>query len=220
MTMNLDRHVDAHRELFMHMVRGDGDSAAKHKEFYDEYMAVMDLTAEFYLQTVETVFIKHALPTGTMTHRGIPVDPSKIRNVALMTVEGEKDDITGGGQTEAAHRLASELAGRQAPALRPAGRRPLRRVQRLALPQGDRAAHRRLHAGERTTERGSAAQVGRETRRSRTSRSRTNRLRSSSSRPSAPRASTSGPAQSRTAAQPRPGRSGPFSAPRAARPTT
>ncbi|KAA5600470.1 polyhydroxyalkanoate depolymerase [Blastochloris sulfoviridis] len=110
MTMNLDRHVDAHRELYMHMVRGDGDSAAKHKEFYDEYMAVMDLTAEFYLQTVETVFIKHALPLGTMTHRGIPVDPSKIRNVALMTVEGEKDDITGGGQTEAAHRLASELA--------------------------------------------------------------------------------------------------------------
>ncbi|NJO54698.1 MAG: polyhydroxyalkanoate depolymerase [Bacteroidales bacterium] len=109
MTMNMDRHVDAHRELFMHMVHGDGDSAAKHKEFYDEYMAVMDLTAEFYLQTVETVFIKHALPLGTMTHRGVPVDPSKIRNVALMTVEGEKDDITGGGQTEAAHRLASDL---------------------------------------------------------------------------------------------------------------
>ncbi|BBF94542.1 polyhydroxyalkanoate depolymerase [Blastochloris tepida] len=109
MTMNLDRHVDAHRELYMHMVRGDGDSAAKHKEFYDEYMAVMDLTAEFYLQTVETVFIKHALPLGTMAHRGVPVDPTQIRNVALMTVEGEKDDITGGGQTEAAHRLASSI---------------------------------------------------------------------------------------------------------------
>jgi poly(3-hydroxybutyrate) depolymerase len=109
MTMNLDRHVDAHRKLFVHMVRGDGDSAAKHKEFYDEYMAVMDLTAEFYLQTVETVFIKHALPTGTMTHRGHPVDPTQIRHVALATIEGEKDDITGGGQTEAAHRLASSL---------------------------------------------------------------------------------------------------------------
>ncbi|CUU43682.1 NADH dehydrogenase subunit E [Blastochloris viridis] len=109
MTMNLDRHVDAHRKLFMHMVRGDGDNATKHKEFYDEYLAVMDLTAEFYLQTVETVFIKHALPTGTMTHRGVLVDPSRIRNVALATIEGEKDDITGGGQTEAAHRLASSL---------------------------------------------------------------------------------------------------------------
>lgn len=109
MTMNLDRHVNAHRELFQHLIEGDGDSAKKHKEFYDEYLAVMDLTAEFYLQTVEAVFIEHALPRGTMKHRGERVDPSAIRTVALMTIEGEKDDITGGGQTEATHRLTTNL---------------------------------------------------------------------------------------------------------------
>lgn len=110
MTMNLDRHVNAHRELYMHLVQGDGDSVAKHKDFYDEYLAVMDLTAEFYLQTIDTVFVKHALPTGTMCHRGTKVDPSAIKRVALMTVEGEKDDITGGGQTEAAHAICTGLA--------------------------------------------------------------------------------------------------------------
>ncbi|MEJ8572446.1 polyhydroxyalkanoate depolymerase [Microbaculum marinum] len=109
MSMNLDRHVAAHRELFSHLVDGDGDSAEKHREFYDEYLAVMDLTAEFYLQTVETVFIEHALPKGEMVHRGQPVDCSAIRNVALMTVEGEKDDISGLGQTKAAHRLCTSL---------------------------------------------------------------------------------------------------------------
>jgi poly(3-hydroxybutyrate) depolymerase len=108
-TMNLDRHIDAHKELFFHLVQGDGDSAQKHREFYDEYLAVMDLTAEFYLQTVDTVFVRHALPKGEMTHRGAPVDPSAIRNVALLTVEGEKDDISGVGQTEAAHRLCSNI---------------------------------------------------------------------------------------------------------------
>ncbi len=110
MGMNLSRHVAAHRDMFMHLVQGDGDSAQKHREFYDEYLAVMDLTAEFYLQTVETVFIRHALPKGEMTHRGEPVDPAKIRNVALLTVEGEHDDISGVGQTEAAHRLCTGIA--------------------------------------------------------------------------------------------------------------
>jgi poly(3-hydroxybutyrate) depolymerase len=109
MSMNLDRHLDAHQDLFRHLVRGDGDSAQKHREFYDEYLAVMDLDAAFYLQTVETVFIKHALPKGEMTHRGVPVDPGKIRNVALLTVEGEKDDISGVGQTEAAQRLCTGI---------------------------------------------------------------------------------------------------------------
>src|SRR5918911_464909 len=109
MSMNLDRHIEAHRDLFMHLVQGDGDSAEKHREFYDEYMAVMDLTAEFYLQTVDTVFVRHALPRGRMSHRGRRVDPSAIRNVALMTVEGEKDDISGVGQTEAAHRLCGNI---------------------------------------------------------------------------------------------------------------
>jgi poly(3-hydroxybutyrate) depolymerase len=107
--MNLDRHIEAHRKLFKHLVDGDGDSAQKHREFYDEYLAVMDLCAEFYLQTVDTVFVRHALPKGEMTHRGVPVDPAKIRRVALLTVEGEHDDISGVGQTEAAHRLCVNI---------------------------------------------------------------------------------------------------------------
>ena len=76
MSMNLDRHMQAHRDLFHNLVKGDGDSAQKHREFYDEYLAVMDLAAEFYLQTVETVFIRHALPKGEMTHRGRKIDPT------------------------------------------------------------------------------------------------------------------------------------------------
>src|SRR6185312_5265307 len=108
-SMNLDRHMDAHKRFFGNLVKGDGDLADKHREFYDEYLAVMDLTAEYYLQTVETVFIKHALPKGQMTHRGTPVDPSKVTRVALMTVEGEKDDISGLGQTEATHELCRSI---------------------------------------------------------------------------------------------------------------
>ena len=108
-SMNLDRHIEAHRNLFMHLVKGDGDSANKHREFYDEYLAVMDLTAEFYLQTVETVFIRHALPEGQMTHRNRRVDPAQIRRVALLTVEGEHDDISSVGQTEAALALCVNI---------------------------------------------------------------------------------------------------------------
>jgi poly(3-hydroxybutyrate) depolymerase len=108
-SMNLDRHIEAHRKLFLHLVHGDGDSAQKHREFYDEYLAVMDLAAEFYLQTVETVFVRHQLPKGEMTHRGIRVDPAQIRRVALLTVEGENDDISGVGQTEAAHKLCVNI---------------------------------------------------------------------------------------------------------------
>jgi len=108
-SMNLDRHLEAHRNLFTHLIRGDGDSAQKHREFYDEYLAVMDLAAEFYLQTVDTVFIRHALPKGEMTHRGRPIDTRAIERVALMTVEGEQDDISSVGQTEAAHRLCTNL---------------------------------------------------------------------------------------------------------------
>jgi poly(3-hydroxybutyrate) depolymerase len=109
-TMNFDRHLDAHKQMFNHLVTNDGDSAQKHREFYDEYLAVMDLTAEFYLQTVETVFVRHDLPKGNMTHRGKPVNPSKIKRVALLTVEGEHDDISGLGQTEAAHKLTPNLS--------------------------------------------------------------------------------------------------------------
>jgi poly(3-hydroxybutyrate) depolymerase len=108
-SMNLDRHIEAHKQLFLNLVRGDGDSAHKHKEFYDEYLAVMDLAAEFYLQTVETVFVRHALPNGEMTHRGRPVDPGRIKRCALLTIEGEHDDISGVGQTEAAHRLCANI---------------------------------------------------------------------------------------------------------------
>ncbi len=108
-SMNLDRHIEAHQKLFLHLVQGDGDSAQKHREFYDEYLAVMDLTAEFYLQTVDTVFVRHALPKGEMTHRGERIDPSVITRVALMTVEGEHDDISGLGQTQAAHRLCVNI---------------------------------------------------------------------------------------------------------------
>lgn len=109
MGMNLDRHIIAHKDFFMHLVKNDGDSAEKHREFYDEYLAVMDLTAEFYLQTVETVFVCHDLPKGQMKHRGELVDPGAIRNVALFTVEGENDDISGVGQTQAAHDLCVNI---------------------------------------------------------------------------------------------------------------
>jgi poly(3-hydroxybutyrate) depolymerase len=111
MTMNLDRHLKAHKDLFNHLVRGDGESAEKNREFYDEYLAVMDLTAEFYLQTVDSVFVRHMLPKGEMVHRGRRIDPAAIRRVALMTIEGEKDDITGVGQCAAAHDLCVNIPG-------------------------------------------------------------------------------------------------------------
>src|SRR3954471_15685778 len=109
MSMNLDRHITAHKDFFMHLVKHDGDNAEKHRDFYDEYLAVMDLTAEFYLQTVDTVFVRHALPKGEMTHRGEEIDAKAIRNVALFTVEGENDDISGLGQTQAAHDLCPNI---------------------------------------------------------------------------------------------------------------
>jgi len=109
LSMNMERHVEAHRDFFRHLVAGDGDNAEKHRDFYDEYLAVMDLTAEFYLQTVETAFIEHRLPRGSMRHRGKPVDPSAIRRVALLTVEGQNDDISGVGQTRAAHDICINI---------------------------------------------------------------------------------------------------------------
>ncbi len=119
-SMNLNRHIEAHKQLFMQLVRGDGNSAQKHKEFYDEYLAVMDLAAEFYLQTVETVFVRHDLPHRTMTHRGRPIDTAKIKRVGLLTIEGEHDDISGVGQTEAAHQLCMNIPpDRQAHWLQP-----------------------------------------------------------------------------------------------------
>ena len=109
MAMNLGRHVNAHLDMFNNLVAGDGDSAEKHREFYDEYLAVMDLAAEYYMQTVETVFVRHALPKGEMRHRGQLVDLGAIRNCGLLTVEGEKDDISGVGQTYAANELCVNI---------------------------------------------------------------------------------------------------------------
>jgi poly(3-hydroxybutyrate) depolymerase len=109
MTMNLGNHMVSHWEMFKHLVEGDGDSATATKDFYDEYRSVCDMTSEFYLQTIELVFQKHALPNGTMTHRGRPVDPASITDTALLAIEGERDDISGLGQTRSALTLASAL---------------------------------------------------------------------------------------------------------------
>ncbi len=109
MTMNLERHMTAHMQLYDHLVEGDGDSVAAHRKFYDEYLAVMDLSAEYYLQTVRMVFQEHALPEGTFTWRGQRVDPGAISDIALTTIEGELDDISGLGQTRAAHDLCRNL---------------------------------------------------------------------------------------------------------------
>ncbi|MGE3769625.1 MAG: polyhydroxyalkanoate depolymerase [Bdellovibrionales bacterium] len=109
MSMNLDRHVGEHLRLFQHLVRGDGESADTHRKFYDEYLSVMDITAEFYLQTVERVFQKRSLATGTFTWRGHRVKPEAITKTALFTIEGELDDISAPGQTKAAHTLCSNL---------------------------------------------------------------------------------------------------------------
>jgi poly(3-hydroxybutyrate) depolymerase len=109
MQMNMDRHVDAHRDFFNHLVEGDGDNADKHRAFYDEYLSVLDLTEEFYLQTITKVFQEHHLARGIFHHRGRLVKLDAITNVALMTVEGERDDISGVGQTRAAHDLCVNI---------------------------------------------------------------------------------------------------------------
>jgi polyhydroxyalkanoate depolymerase len=109
MSMNIERHVKAHRELYDHLVAGEVAKAAQTKAFYDEYFAVLDLTAEFYLETVRVVFQDYALAAGTLTFRGEPVEPRAIRRTALFTVEGEKDDICAVGQTLAAQELCSSI---------------------------------------------------------------------------------------------------------------
>ena len=109
MSMNEARHAEAHRKYFDDLVAGDGDGAEKHREFYDEYLSVLDLTEEFYLQTIDIVFQKHLLAKGELTHRDRKVRPDLITDIGLMTVEGENDDISGVGQTQAAHKLCSGL---------------------------------------------------------------------------------------------------------------
>ncbi len=109
MAMNMDRHVKAHFDLFHNLAGGDMEKATQTKAFYDEYFAVLDLAAEFYLETVQWVFQEHHLPLGTMKFRGRTINPKAIRHTALLTVEGERDDICAVGQTMAAHDLAASL---------------------------------------------------------------------------------------------------------------
>ena len=110
MSMNLGNHMMSHWEMFKHLTTGDQEGAQATKDFYEEYRSVCDMTAEFYLQTVEEVFQKHSLPNGTFTHRGEVVDLGKIKQTALLAIEGERDDISGIGQTKAALKLATGLA--------------------------------------------------------------------------------------------------------------
>jgi poly(3-hydroxybutyrate) depolymerase len=110
LSMNPDRHIDAHWRMFRQLAEGDIDSAAAARAFYDEYSSVMDLPAEFYLETVERVFQRHDLAHGTFRVRGEPVDPGAVERTALMTVEGERDDICAVGQTVAAQELCRNLA--------------------------------------------------------------------------------------------------------------
>ena len=109
MTMNLGSHMVSHWEMFKHLVQGDGEGADSTMKFYEEYRSVCDMTAEFYLQTIDVVFQSHALPKGEMMHRGRRVDPSAITDVAILAIEGERDDISGLGQTKAALTIADKL---------------------------------------------------------------------------------------------------------------
>lgn len=109
LSLDIPRHVESHLGLWRDVVSGNAEGAERHRKFYDEYFAVMDLPAEFYLQTVEQVFQQHLLPLGTMLHRERPVRPERITATALLTVEGAEDDITGLGQTQAAHALCSAI---------------------------------------------------------------------------------------------------------------
>ncbi len=109
MALNFKRHVDAHADLFKHLVEGDGDSAAQHRKFYDEYLSVADLPAEFYLDCIDQVFQRFLLPKGEFVYEGELVNPRAITKTALLTLEGELDDISGVGQTEAAQHMCTSL---------------------------------------------------------------------------------------------------------------
>jgi poly(3-hydroxybutyrate) depolymerase len=109
MTMNLGSHLISHWEMFKHLVVGDEEGAEPTQKFYEEYRSVCDMTAEFYLQTVDVVFQRHLLPKGKMMHRGRRVDPAAIKDTALLAIEGERDDISGIGQTKAALDIATKL---------------------------------------------------------------------------------------------------------------
>jgi poly(3-hydroxybutyrate) depolymerase len=109
MAMNLGNHMISHWSMFTDLVKGDGEGADKHKEFYDEYRSVCDMTAEFYLQTIDVVFQRHLLPKGEFNYRGKLVDPGAITDIAILAIEGERDDISGIGQTKAALKISTGL---------------------------------------------------------------------------------------------------------------
>ncbi|WP_305098554.1 polyhydroxyalkanoate depolymerase [Croceibacterium aestuarii] len=109
LSMNIETHMMSHYEMFKHLTVGETEEAASTKRFYDEYLSVCDMTAEFYLETIEEVFQSHSLPRGKFVHRGKPIDPDAIRDTALLAIEGENDDISGVGQTRAALDLAEHL---------------------------------------------------------------------------------------------------------------
>ncbi|OUS31414.1 poly(3-hydroxybutyrate) depolymerase [Thalassotalea sp. 42_200_T64] len=109
LSMNMDSHINKHFTFYGDLIKGDGDNAENHRQFYNEYLAVMDLPAQYYIDTIKHVFIEHQLPKGEMTYQGKLIDTSAVTQVALMTIEGEKDDITGAGQTQAAHQILSGI---------------------------------------------------------------------------------------------------------------
>jgi poly(3-hydroxybutyrate) depolymerase len=113
MAMNLNDHLTSHWEMFRHLVQGDGESADSTKGFYEEYRSVCDMTAEFYLQTVDAVFQRHLLPKGEFEHRGVRIDPAAMKDVALLAIEGERDDISGIGQTRAALDISTGLSAKR-----------------------------------------------------------------------------------------------------------
>ncbi len=110
MSLNYERHKEANFNLFLNLVRGDMEHTESHKKFYDEYRSVMDLPAEYFLESISTIFQEHALPKGKMYWRGQNINPKAIQRTALMTVEGELDDISPIGQTFVAHKLCSSLS--------------------------------------------------------------------------------------------------------------
>ena len=145
MQMNVERHQEAHQRYFDDLVDGDGDSADKHREFYDEYLSVLDLTEEFYLQTVDMVFQRYLLPKGELSTAGGWCDLAAITDIGMMTVEGENDDISGVGQTQAVHALLPNVPDDLHELYVQPQRRPLRRLQRPPLQRRDLSAHPRLH---------------------------------------------------------------------------
>lgn len=112
-SMKPESHIEKHKQYFQHLVEGDGESAEKHEKFYDEYLSVMDIPAEFYLQTIKTVFQDFALPLGKMVSRGREVNLKNIKKTAMLALEGEKDDISGLGQSKAALKLAKNLSSKK-----------------------------------------------------------------------------------------------------------